>query len=160
MNEASSALLGSHCVSPARRRLNGQNTSYPYPTDTELWVFETHHISDPKSNIRLQPLMILSSTLHWLLSQSLFLALVTLRDDLGILNESQSVAKLGFSCIAIFFSLIVGAIALLASFIMGFRRYPPGIPVVGSCSAAIAARATGFLKTPRLLYFRYNGALP
>ena len=83
--------------------------------------------------------MILSGTLHWLMSQSLFLALVTVRNDLGSIDELQSFAKVGFSCIAIFCAIIVGAIAILASFIMGFRQYPVGIPLVGSCSAAISA---------------------
>ena len=73
------------------------------------------------------------------MSQSLFLALVDVIDDAGQLNESDSISTVGYSCIAIFFAVLVGAIAVTVGLLNGFRRYNAGIPLVGSCSAAISA---------------------
>ena len=73
------------------------------------------------------------------MSQSLFLALVTVFDDTGFEDDSSSISTVGYSCIAILFAIIVGGIAVLAGIINGFRRYDSGIPLVGSCSAAISA---------------------
>ncbi|KAG0646007.1 hypothetical protein D0Z07_7768 [Hyphodiscus hymeniophilus] len=85
------------------------------------------------------PLLLLSGLLHWLMSQSLFLALVDIMDDEGNLDTDESVSTVGYSCIAIFFAIIVGVIAVTAGLLNGFRRYNSGIPLVGSCSAAISA---------------------
>lgn len=73
------------------------------------------------------------------MSQSLFLALVDIIDDNGQLGSGQSISTVGYSCIAIFFAIIVGVVAVTAGLLNGFRRYDPGIPIVGSCSAAISA---------------------
>jgi hypothetical protein len=81
----------------------------------------------------------MSGGLHWLMSQSLFLALVTVYDDTGLPDEEDSISTVGYSCIAIFFALILGSVAVLGGIVNGFRRYDDGIPLVGSCSAAISA---------------------
>jgi len=81
----------------------------------------------------------MSGGLHWLMSQSLFLALVTVYDETGELDEDNSVSTVGYSCIAIFCALILGSIAVLGGIINGFRKFDDGIPLVGSCSAAISA---------------------
>jgi hypothetical protein len=73
------------------------------------------------------------------MSQSLFLALVDIIDDTGELDDSVSISTVGYSCIAIFFAIIVGVVAVTAGVANGFRRYNAGIPLVGSCSAAISA---------------------
>jgi len=73
------------------------------------------------------------------MSQSLFLALVTVFDQDGEEDADQSISQVGFSCIAFFCALIVGGIAVLGGILNGFRRYPAGMPLVGSCSAAISA---------------------
>jgi len=73
------------------------------------------------------------------MSQSLFLALVDVYDQDGVLNPNDSISKAGYSCIAIFFSIIVGSVAVILGILNGFRRYSPDIPLVGSCSAAISA---------------------
>jgi hypothetical protein len=81
----------------------------------------------------------MSGGLHWLMSQSLFLALVTVYDDTGIMDPYSSISTVGYSCIAIFCALILGSVAVLGGLVNGFRRYDGGIPLVGSCSAAISA---------------------
>lgn len=79
----------------------------------------------------------MSGVLHWLMSQSLFLAMVDVYDANG--EPILSSPAVGYSCIAIFCAVIVGSAALLVAFAMGFKRYEAGIPLVGSCSAAISA---------------------
>ena len=73
------------------------------------------------------------------MSQSMFLALVDIVDDTGSLNDRISISTVGYSCIAIFFAILVGIVAVTAGVLNGFRRFDAGIPLVGSCSAAISA---------------------
>ena len=111
---------------------------------------KTLRVSAPKgkqrSTYRLQlpyfygiPLLTISGLLHWLASQSLFLARVMVYDPNGVANEKTSVSKCGYSLIAMIFVLIVGALAVLLGLANGFRKYKPGIPFTGNCSAAISA---------------------
>ena len=83
------------------------------------------------------PLLAASATLHWLVPQSVFLARVTVLDDTGIEDPNQSISTCGYSNIAIIFILILGSVVALIGLAYGFRRYKIGMPLVGSCSAAI-----------------------
>ncbi|KAF6226121.1 hypothetical protein HO133_008987 [Letharia lupina] len=85
------------------------------------------------------PLEVISDTLHWLVTQSLFLARVAFFDDGGQEDNGASYSTVGYSCIAIINGIILGAIVVLLGIMVGFRRYKPGIPLAGSCSAAISA---------------------
>ncbi|KAH7359931.1 hypothetical protein BKA66DRAFT_500046 [Pyrenochaeta sp. MPI-SDFR-AT-0127] len=89
------------------------------------------------------PLLLGSIILHWLISQALFLdRRVVASIWWGIpYTESLrgSVATVGYSPLAVLVALIWGIVMVLALVAMGFRRYKPGIPLVGSCSAAISA---------------------
>ncbi|MCJ1437968.1 hypothetical protein MMC27_007355 [Xylographa pallens] len=87
------------------------------------------------------PLLVVSGLTHWIVSQSLFLARVgqyqtgeVIGGDLTIL-----VSGVGYSPIAIIFVLIMGGLMVIGIFLNGFRRYHTGIPLAGSCSAAISA---------------------
>jgi hypothetical protein len=73
------------------------------------------------------------------MSQSLFLVQVKVIDDTGSSTSFNSISKVGYSCIAIFFAIIFGSVAVIGAILNGFRRYTGGIPLVGSCSAAISA---------------------
>lgn len=84
-------------------------------------------------------LLIMFGVLHWLVSQSLLLARVNVYDSNGNIDDNQSTSTCGYSLIATMFSLIVGAIIVLLLVATGFPRYKPGMPFVGSCSAAISA---------------------
>ena len=97
------------------------------------------------------PLLVLSGTLHWLVSQSVFLALVNWYNN-GKLDENsieamftedhgvyQGVSTLGYSCIAIITVITLGGIVVLVGILHGFRKYKPGVPLAGSCSAVISA---------------------
>ena len=71
--------------------------------------------------------MTLSGLLHWLTSQSIFLARVETRNNVG------------YSCIAIIFVLALGILALVTAVGMGYKPFAAEITTVGSCSAAISA---------------------
>ena len=105
----------------------------------------TNPVGDQRSTYRLQlpyrygiPLTVLSGILHWLVSQSLFLARVAGFDD-GVEDTYNSLSTVGYSCVAIITVIILGAIVIVIGILNGFRKYRPGMPLVGSCSAAISA---------------------
>ena len=105
-------------------------------------------VTDPKgaqrSTYRLQlpykygiPLLTASATLHWLVSQSLFLVNMTGYWTKGQ-HLIQTISAIGYSCIAIITVIFLGAILLLLEVLNGFRVHR-GMPLAGSCSAAISA---------------------
>lgn len=85
------------------------------------------------------PILATSIATHWILSQSLFLVAIDVFDIRGEFNNSQSILTCGFSCIAIIFLVGIGWLVLIAGIASGLRRYQKGMPLVGSCSAAISA---------------------
>ena len=85
------------------------------------------------------PILGTSIATHWTLSQSLFLVAIDVFDSSGNLDTSQTILTCGFSCIALIFLIAIGWVVLLVGVGLGFRRFKGGIPLVGSCSAAISA---------------------
>ena len=96
------------------------------------------------------PLLVMSAVLHWLVSQSLFLVPVTVTYQPGELygryrvpdDPSQGhrlISSCGYSPIAIITVIPLGALLLLVVIANGFRKYRKGMPLAGSCSAAISA---------------------
>lgn len=85
------------------------------------------------------PLLTAAAALHWLVSQAIFLASVDAWDAQGRPDVGDSVVTCGFSPLAMIFAMIV--LALVAAFVvaLGARRLEAGMPLVGSCSAGIAA---------------------
>ncbi|PUU77993.1 hypothetical protein B9Z19DRAFT_1144046 [Tuber borchii] len=84
------------------------------------------------------PLMTLSGLLHWLTSQSLFLARADIFDPFGR-ETSAPVSTVGYSCVAIIFVLALGILALLTAAGMGYKKFAAEITTVSSCSVAISA---------------------
>ncbi|KAH8834588.1 hypothetical protein DL96DRAFT_1443593, partial [Flagelloscypha sp. PMI_526] len=80
------------------------------------------------------PVMIFSMVLHWLISQSIFLAKI---DDAD--RELDRISTCGYSVVGMVATLIAGVILAVFAIILGSRKLPPGMPLVGSCSLAIAA---------------------
>ncbi|KAL9045807.1 MAG: hypothetical protein Q9214_001214 [Letrouitia sp. 1 TL-2023] len=106
----------------------------------------TSPIGKQRSTYRLQlpysygiPLLVLSGVLHWLVSQSIFLARITVISRDGQEDPAFSISTCGYSCIAIITVIFLGSIALIFGNLNGFRQYREGMPLVGSCSAAISA---------------------
>ena len=106
----------------------------------------TNRTGHQRSTYRLQipyrygtPLLIVSGTLHWLLSQILSLARVNTVDSDGNIDSANSFSSVGYSPIAIVTFLIIGTSLVIVAYSAGFRRYEPGLPVLGPCSAAISA---------------------
>ena len=85
------------------------------------------------------PLITISAILHWLVSQSIFLAVVTIYDELGDLKSNFAVSTCGFSPIAMIYVVIVGVVLAIGILVLGWMKLDSGVTVVGSCSAAISA---------------------
>ena len=85
------------------------------------------------------PLLIVSIILHWLVSQSIFLARVDVTDSLDNEVPDVAISTCGYSPIAIILVIILGSLIVLVGIVHGFRKGRAGMPLVGSCSAAISA---------------------
>ena len=90
------------------------------------------------------PLLVAMMVLHWLVSQSIFLALVQASDygsgGATPLDPGLEVIGCGWSPFAIILSLIVGGVMIVWLWITGFTvHYGNRMPLVRSCSMAISA---------------------
>ena len=89
------------------------------------------------------PLLLISGTLHWLISQSIFLVILDVYNPDGSPNtdSSDNLALCGYSPFAILTAIITGSIVLVLAIANGFSpRYPStGMRPAGSCSAVISA---------------------
>jgi len=84
------------------------------------------------------PLIAASATLHWLVSESIFLARISIWQD-GEEMTDDDISSVGYSCAPIVCIIVLGSCMLFVAVGMGFRRFASHIPVAGSCSVAIAA---------------------
>lgn len=94
------------------------------------------------------PLLGVSAVLHWLVSQSIFLvaidAFVVEQTGLARMeNVSAEFMTCGYSPVAMVCVIVLGCVMLVAAVGSGFVRLGSGMPVVGSCSAAISAGCHG-----------------
>ena len=92
------------------------------------------------------PLSILSGVMHWLVSESVFLAQLEVYDTFYQDGDSptptlsdDSFLGCGYSASALIAVIILGSIMVLVLIGNAFRRLDGGIPLVGSCSLAISA---------------------
>lgn len=84
------------------------------------------------------PLLIASSTLHWFVSQSIFLARIKVFDSQGVEITDVGISTCGYSPMAIMSVIILGSIIVLVGIANGFRELSHKMPLAGSCSAAIS----------------------
>jgi hypothetical protein len=91
-------------------------------------------------------LLVAMILLHWLISQSIFLANSSYYYRGEQIQPTSAEAggaypefTVGVSYIGVFFAIILAGSMVLALLINGFRRYNPNMPLAGSCSAAISA---------------------
>ncbi|KAL8727294.1 MAG: hypothetical protein Q9181_005758 [Wetmoreana brouardii] len=86
------------------------------------------------------PLIISSSLLAWLASQSLFMVKINVLDDYTrTVQADKSILSCGYSPGAIVLAIIVGTLIMLGAALLGLRTYTPGMPLAATCSAAISA---------------------
>lgn len=94
------------------------------------------------------PLLVMSGMLHLLVSQSIFSARVLVFDYKNEEKTSASIFTAGYSPIAIIIVIILGSIAIIFGILTGSRKCQVGMPLVGSCSAAISAACHHFSNDP------------
>ena len=85
------------------------------------------------------PLMFASGLLHWLVSQSLFLAQLNFYGPDGETGNGKARTTCEYSCIAIICVIIAGFLMLVALVLLGQRKLKPGVPLATNCSLAISA---------------------
>ncbi|KAH7417154.1 hypothetical protein BKA64DRAFT_701939 [Cadophora sp. MPI-SDFR-AT-0126] len=99
------------------------------------------------------PMLLFSATLHWLISQAIFLSKIEFQDFNGGPSERFGGAgygnmygdhpgkmlAAGYSSLGILMALILGVLGVVALFVIGWLRLKGDMVLVGSCSAAIAA---------------------
>ncbi|KIV87479.1 hypothetical protein PV11_03022 [Exophiala sideris] len=85
------------------------------------------------------PLLIGSGLLHWLVSQSIFLANITIIPRDGTVPMQDEITTVAYSPIAMLFILFVGFGLLVFLFATAMRKLPIGMPLIGSNSLAISA---------------------
>jgi hypothetical protein len=110
------------------------------------------------------PLMALSATLHWLVSQSIYLVAIEAFTYNGSSDDGASAygssdygvlrMTCGYSPIGIIGVLILGTFMVVAGIGAGYMRYEPGMPLASSCSAAMAAacHAPGVMPDGELMW--------
>ena len=106
----------------------------------------TTPIGRQRSTYRLQlpyrygvPLLIGSGTLHWFVSQSIFLARVDIVESKPFKYTGFGISTCAYSPMALIFVIILGSIVVLVGIANGFRKVRDGMPFAGSCSAGISA---------------------
>lgn len=85
------------------------------------------------------PLLIGSGLLHWLVSQALFLANITIIPRDGMIPMQDEITTVAYSPLAMLLVLCLGIVFLLFLLATACRKLPVGMPLVGSNSLAIAA---------------------
>jgi hypothetical protein len=86
------------------------------------------------------PLMIASTLLHWLISQSIFLVSISVwKDEREV--EDDSVATVGYSCAPMLGVIVVGVCMLYSLYVVWDRELQYHVPIAVSCSFAISAHA-------------------
>lgn len=83
------------------------------------------------------PLVVLSGTLHWLVSQSIFVVSIDEYDRYGDYDGSSS--SCGYSPIAMLMVVLLGIFMVATVVGFGYIPYKSGMPLAGSCSLAISA---------------------
>ena len=118
----------------------------------------TNPTGDQRSKYRLQlpyrysiPLMITSTLLHWLVSESLFLARVNLYTRTGQADPSNSFSIVAYSCIPTLITIIIGGIVVFVGLFNGFRRHKPGTPLLVAAVLPSAPLAIRRQRTTMLL---------
>ena len=85
------------------------------------------------------PLLAGSGAMHWLVSQSVFLANITVIPRDGTVPMQDEITTVAYSPLGMLLMLVVGFFLLVFLFAMALRKLPFGMPLIGSNSMAISA---------------------
>jgi hypothetical protein len=85
------------------------------------------------------PLMVVSMTLQWLISESLFTVGIEAWDMNMVRDPESDLTTCGYSPVAILSSICIGGFMFICLVALSFRPLESGMPVAGNCSLAIAA---------------------
>ncbi|CAI7608869.1 unnamed protein product [Penicillium viridicatum] len=85
------------------------------------------------------PLLAASTTLHWLISQSLFMVGIEAFDRKVLRDVNRDLTTCGYSPIAIVGAVAVAAFMFFCLVGLSAKPFKTGMPVAGSCSLAISA---------------------
>jgi hypothetical protein len=103
----------------------------------------THYLSLPyRYSV---PLITVSVAMHWLLSQSIFLLKINTFKvhgksvEVSSYSMTASTQACGYSPLAMFITIIVGAAAIATLFGFSLRPLRSNMPLISSCSTAISA---------------------
>ena len=134
LNGLCTSMLLAHEWSAFAHERKGLRVSAPVKNSAQS---PTHYLSLPFRYAI--PLALGSFGLHYLVSQSIFLAYVTENDVHGQPMQEPIDATCGFSPLAMVLTLVAVCVVLVVLVGLAMRRFKPGTPLVGSCSLAIAA---------------------
>ncbi|RAR13599.1 carboxypeptidase s1 [Stemphylium lycopersici] len=84
------------------------------------------------------PMTVLSGLFHWLASQSLFKVQLSLT-EMHTREATKEISTCGYSPVAIILTTIVATVLAGGGMLIGRFRFPPGMPLASSNSAAISA---------------------
>jgi hypothetical protein len=85
------------------------------------------------------PLTAISGVLHWLLSQSLFLVILEIRDMDGLIIDAESASTVGYSNLSLLVFATTYLVTLFVMLGMQLRRITLRIPPANHCSLVISA---------------------
>ncbi|KAJ9604505.1 hypothetical protein H2200_011341 [Cladophialophora chaetospira] len=85
------------------------------------------------------PLLIGSGLMHWLVSQSVFLANISIIPRDGSKPMQDEITTVAYSPIGMLFMLFVGLFLIIFILATALRKLPFGMPLIGSNSMAISA---------------------
>ncbi|ETN41729.1 uncharacterized protein HMPREF1541_03665 [Cyphellophora europaea CBS 101466] len=132
--------------------LTSETLSYAHAPHKPLRVSLPHTSTPQRSTFFLQlphhlafPLMALSGLLHWLVSQSFFLAVVAEYTWDGILHDATAIVTCGFSLLPMLVVVGLGVGILVGVAVAARARgwEAKGMPLAGSCSLAVSALCHG-----------------
>lgn len=85
------------------------------------------------------PLLMGSGLMHWLVSQSVFLANITIIPRDGLVPMQDEITTVAYSPLAMLFLLFLGFFLLMFLLGISMRKLPFGMPLIGSNSMALSA---------------------
>lgn len=97
----------------------------------------THYLQLPLTYA--VPLMILSALIHWGASQSIFYVQLRVLDRNRQISADPTISTCAYSPNALILLMILGTLVIVWASILALRRYPPGMALASSSSAAISA---------------------